>query len=128
MTRTTEKTIYRELCVTLEEKPGVGIYEVTKGFRLPVRKGPHVALKAGDLCELSRETAESEFYLGRVIPHDPALPEIGTYIVIRPFRTIVDGLWIDLKRDEKLELELGEALPLLRTQKIRLEGLNESAS
>lgn len=112
--------IVREHCVSIGEKPSVGIFRVTRSFFLQVRKGPNEPLQVGALCELCQETALGAFSLSRVIPHDPAIPALGVYEVLRPFRVIMEKLWVDLQASEKIKLSADEALPLLRSGKIIL--------
>ncbi len=117
--------ILRELCVADGSVPGVGIFKALRSFYLPVRQGPNEALKIDALVELSAETARENFFLGRVLPYDPAIPQVGLYRVIRPIRIVIDKLWVELKPGEKIELSADESLPFLREEKIVLEEVSK---
>jgi hypothetical protein len=117
------QNVIKEFCITTGEKPSVGIFKVldNRKFYFPVCKGPNIVVGPGDLLELSSETARELFVTNRVIPFDPAIPELGKYRVLRPLRVAIDGLWTDLKPHEFVELTFTEALPLLKKENIALE-------
>lgn len=114
--------IFREYCVLTGEKPGVGIFQVLpcRSFYFETCKGPAIIVKHPDLLELSSLTAKEYFHMRRVDPFDPGIPEHGKYELLRPHRTVIDGLYVDLQPGEFVELSAAEALSLLLKSKIRL--------
>ena len=127
--RSNKEEIIKEFCVSTGEMPGVGIFKATRGFYIKTKDGPLTLVPANSLVELSSETARSEFSIARVIPYDPKIPEKARYRVVYPFRTVIDGLYVNLKQHDEIELSITEALPLLRENKIIIileETKNES--
>lgn len=118
-----DKLVLKELSVTDGEAPAVGVFRVLRSFYLPVRKGPNISLPVGALVELSAGTAQENFLLNRVIPHDPAIPALGKYRALLPFRVVLNDIFVDVKAEEFLELTSQEALPFLQRQQIALEAV-----
>jgi hypothetical protein len=110
MKEKTEEDIIREYSVQTGEAPSGGVWRVMRSFYLKIKNGPLCPLTPGVLAELSKETANLNFYIGRIEPLDIS----REFEVTRKFRTVINGLYCNLRPGDRIELERGEALDLMR--------------
>jgi hypothetical protein len=110
MSEKQEEKIIKEYAVSIGETPSVGVFRVSRAFYLKTVNGPPVEIKPGQLIELGKETHETLFCIGKISPLE--IPE--KYKVRVPFRTTINGLFVDLRVDDVIELDTEEALKLWR--------------
>jgi hypothetical protein len=79
--------------------------------------GPPVVVPAGAEFLCTAEFFKELFYANRL---SPWLLDIDQYTVIRSFRTVQDGLFVDLALGAVLQLTRAEALDLLRKNLITI--------
>jgi len=102
--------IIREYAVGRGETPSVGVFRVNRAFYMKVVNGPLVLVEAGQRIELGKATRDELFSVGRISPLE--IP--GKFKVRLPFRTTVNGLFVDLRIGDIIELDTEEALKYWR--------------
>ena len=105
-----EENVIREYTVSIGETPSAGVFRVLRAFYMKVVNGPNIEIKPGQLVELGKESQVMLFSIGKIEPE--IIPE--KYKVKIPFRTTIDGLFVDLRLDDLIELGPEEALKFWR--------------
>ena len=100
--------IVKEYVVSLGD-PG-RVFKVIRGFFMKVRNGPTILVEPGTLVELSKESYEMLFSIGKVSPLE--IP--SKFKVVVPFRCVINSLYSYLRAGDIVELEQEEALKYWR--------------
>ena len=101
-----QKPAVKEYSLSVGESPSAGIFRVVRGFYLKVVNGPLIEIKPGQQIELSKETYETLFPIGKIEPIN--IPE--QFKVIKSFRTVIDGRYVDLCPGDIVEFDKPEGL------------------
>ena len=91
------------------------LYIVRRGFYLKTRIGPLESVKVSQLVRLEATTAEILFFAGKIEPSELA----ETFEVIHDFCSVENGEFVPLEKGDVLKLSRDEAIPLLRTQRVK---------
>jgi len=95
--------------------PDDDLFLVERGFFLDTKLGPLVGVKPGDVVRLTKKAGVELFYGCKVIPLE--LGEV--FEAVRPFRTAVNGEWVDVEVADVIRLDREEALKLLRDGSVK---------
>lgn len=101
-----EENVIREYVVSIGETPSAGVFKVIRTFYLKVVNGPNIEILPGQFVEVCEATRLELFSIGKISPE--MIPE--KFKVRLPFRTTINGLFVDLRIDDVIELGHEEAL------------------
>lgn len=97
-----EDKIIKEFSLTPEKmQMASGVFKVIRVFYLQITNGPNVAIQPEQLVKLSKDTASTLFCIGKIEPLD--MP--SQFKVLRRFKMIEHGRYVDLREGDILEIE-----------------------